>query len=472
MSAIITEKFRLHNAAQFEESFSETASDTYYTFIGKSSPFTTATSGGSDISPPIPVDSVGETEYYAWDSMIGAKKLTVSDVHRVIPRRNWSNSTVFDMYRHDISSSNTSTSGASSLYDSSFYFMTTDFNVYKVLDNNGGTAYSGVEPTSTATAPFSLGGYLLQYMYTITSSDAQKFVTSDFIPVETNSTVRQANIDNARDGAIDNIVITAGGSSYSSTPTVTITGDGSGATASATVAGNAVTGITITDNGSGYTFATVTISGGGGTGATAEAIISPKGGHGFDAVAELGGHFVMTTTTLTGGESDDFTTANDFRQIGLVVNPIEFDGTDPATLSTARQTFAVVFPSGTGDFVIDEEINQASTNAVGKVVEWDSTSRILFYQQERFSDFGTHTDGSAPAFSGANAITGQTSGTARTPDTTASSVTFGSTTITLTSGYANPELQPDSGNIIYLEQRRPISRNTDQSEDIRLIIEF
>jgi hypothetical protein len=468
MSAIITEKFRLHNAAQFEESFSETASDTYYTFIGKSSPFTTATSGGSDISPPIPVDSVGETEYYAWDSMIGAKKLTVSDVHRVIPRRNWSNSTVFDMYRHDISSSNTSTSGASSLYDSSFYFMTTDFNVYKVLDNNGGTAYSGVEPTSTATAPFSLGGYLLQYMYTITSSDAQKFVTTDFIPVQTDSTVSAA----ATDGAIDNIVITAGGSSYSSTPTVTITGDGSGATASATVAGNAVTGITITDNGSGYTFATVTISGGGGTGATAEAIISPKGGHGFDAVAELGGHFVMTATTLTAGESDDFTTANDFRQIGLVVNPTNFGTATIASASTARQTFAVVFPSGTGDFVIDEEINQASTNAVGKVVEWDSTSRILFYQQERFSDFGTHTDGSAPAFSGANAITGQTSGATRTPDTTASSVTFGSTTITLTSGYANPELQPDSGNIIYLEQRRPISRNTDQSEDIRLIIEF
>jgi hypothetical protein len=468
MSAIITEKFRLHNAAQFEESFSETASDTYYTFIGKSSPFTTATSGGSDTSPPIPVDSVGETEYYAWDSMIGAKKLTVSDVHRVIPRRNWSNSTVFDMYRHDISSSNTSTSGASSLYDSSFYFMTTDFNVYKVLDNNGGTAYSGVEPTSTATAPFSLGGYLLQYMYTITSSDAQKFVTTDFIPVQTDSTVSAA----ATDGAIDNIVITAGGSSYSSTPTVTITGDGSGATASATVAGNAVTGITITDNGSGYTFATVTISGGGGTGATAEAIISPKGGHGFDAVAELGGHFVMTATTLTAGESDDFTTANDFRQIGLVVNPTNFGTATIASASTARQTFAVVFPSGTGDFVIDEEINQASTNAVGKVVEWDSSNRILFYQQERFSDFGTHTDGSAPAFSGANAITGQTSGTTRTPDTTASSVTFGSTTITLTSGYANPELQPDSGNIIYLEQRRPISRNTDQSEDIRLIIEF
>ena len=35
MSAIITEKFRQHNANQFHESFSETAPSTYYLFIGK-----------------------------------------------------------------------------------------------------------------------------------------------------------------------------------------------------------------------------------------------------------------------------------------------------------------------------------------------------------------------------------------------------------------------------------------------------
>ena len=36
----------------------------------------------------------------------------------------------------------------------------------------------------------------------------------------------------------------------------------------------------------------------------------------------------------------------------------------------------------------------------------------------------------------------------------------------------NPELQPDSGNIIYLENRKPIQRDSDQTEDIKLIIEF
>lgn len=46
------------------------------------------------------------------------------------------------------------------------------------------------------------------------------------------------------------------------------------------------------------------------------------------------------------------------------------------------------------------------------------------------------------------------------------------TALSLTSGYANPELEPDSGLILYLENRKPIQRDTDQTEDIKLIIEF
>ena len=104
---------------------------------------------------------------------VGAKKITSSDIKFAIPRRNWSNGTVFDMYKHNISSSNTTTSGASNLFDSSFYFMTSDFRVYKVLDNNGGTAFSGSEPTSESTSTFALGGYVLKYMYKISTSDAR-----------------------------------------------------------------------------------------------------------------------------------------------------------------------------------------------------------------------------------------------------------------------------------------------------------
>ena len=33
-------------------------------------------------------------------------------------------------------------------------------------------------------------------------------------------------------------------------------------------------------------------------------------------------------------------------------------------------------------------------------------------------------------------------------------------------------MQPNSGDIIYIENRKPISRASDQTEDIKLIVEF
>ena len=108
-------------------------------------------------------------------------------------------------------------------------------------------------------------------------------------------------------------------------------------------------------------------------------------------------------------------------------------------------------------------------------MEWDSSNNILYIVQERFGDYGTNgTTGAFVAFSGANQITGATSSAVGTPDSTAdSAVTLaGGNTITFTDGYANPELDPDSGDVIYIENRKPISRSSDQTEDIKLIVEF
>lgn len=498
MAAIITEKFRLHNASQFEESFTESGNNVYYLFIGKSTPFTSGTSGGSDSSPPTPVDGPTD-EFYAWDDMIAAKSIGSNNVQRVIPRRNWANGTTYDMYKPTYSSTVTATSGASNLYDSTFYFVTTDYRVYKVLDNNAGVAFSGTEPTSTTTAPFSAGGYVLQYMYTLTAGQINNFLTADFMPVATDSTVSAA----ATDGAIDSLAITAGSGYTNGTYYAAVYGDGtsqgtsSGAVVRITVANNAIqdfgltagTDTTIHSAGAGYTFGTVNLASGftfsestlttasaiGGSGGAVEVIIGPKGGHGFDAKKELGGHYVMMGITLTAAEGDDITTENDFRKLGIVVDPNTFGTSSVATISTARLTYAIKLTSQSGTFDGDEKISQATTGAIGKVVEWDSSNSILYYTQERFGDYGTNgTTGAYVAFSGANVITGATSSATGTPDAAAdSAVTLaGGSTITFADGYANPELDPDSGDIIYLENRKPISRSSDQIEDIKVIVEF
>ena len=486
MPAIITNKFRLHNASNFVESFSESSPNIYYLAIGRPQAFATSTAGdsrtqfeGTDASPLTPTDSVSD-EFYFFDDVIAAKRITTSDVSRVIPRRNWTTGTTYDMYRHDygqyVKGSSSSTisanSGATSLADATFYVLSSDNNVYKVIDNNGNSA-STVEPTGTSTSILTTGdSYKWKYMYSLTASEQTNFLSTDFMHVSTDSTVSSAAVD----GAIDTILIkTAGSGGANGTHTgVAIRGDGSSGVCSVTVAGGAVTAVTVTTAGSGYTFAYIRnadIVSAGATslsGAELDVIIPPKGGHGANAVEELGGHFVMMNTDFTGDESSnsgDFTTANDFRRVGLLLDPTT--GGSAASATTLRGTKAVKLSGTPGSFQVDEEINQASTGAVGKVVEYDSTNKILFYIQTRFNDEGVDSNGNLTAFSGANAITGQTSSAAGTPDTSTQTVD----NIVFSSGYNSGEIDADT-DVLYQENRSPITRASDQTENIKLIVEF
>lgn len=484
MSAIITEKFRLNNANTFASSFSSTDFK-YYLFIGKSSPYTSTTTGGDDNFPPTPYDDV-TTEYYKWDSMIAAKLISSSDVAYVIPRRTWANNTIYDMYEHDVSSANPTTNSYTNLWESSFYFVTSDLRVYKVLDNNGGVAYSGAEPTSTSTSPFFLGGYFLKYMYTITAISSDKFLTTDFIPVDSNVTVTEAAVD----GSIDVVRITTDNGFTDGTYYAAINGDGSNGKVKIYVSGGEIqpfgTGSTKTElfaNGSGYSYGYVNLTDvysdsnlttpanmGSGTGSVTP-IIPPRGGHGYNSVEELGGHFVMVNVKLEQTEENDFTVLNDFRELGIIVNPYNFGTTTVSSVSTRRQTYAIKMDSGltTGDFTIDEKITQTTTGAVGRVVDWDSTNKILYYVQERFLNYGIDSTYNYVAFSGTNIVTGNLSNTTGVPSSNSFETVSG---IDFNSGYASPELEPDSGNIIYVENRRAINRAADQTEDIKIIVEF
>ena len=302
MAAIVTNKFRLYNAEQFYESFSE-ASQSFYLFVGRSQPWTATTpfGGGTDSAPPTPLDNVDD-EYMYYRDMLAAKRIASSDIQYAIPRHNWdtTQTTVYDYYRGDYGAQWSSTTSdivktvnnGTNLWASTtlFYVLTSTNNVYKCMSNNGGIA-SQIEPTGTANVEYQTGdGYWWKYMYTLTTSHITDFLTADFMPVVTNATVSAAAID----GEIRQYKVERGGAGY--TPNsydITLGGDGplrSGTAAVATVvvgAGGDVTSAVVKTAGSKYTFATLTMPAAAGspsTDAIITPIIGPPGGHGYNAV--------------------------------------------------------------------------------------------------------------------------------------------------------------------------------------------
>ena len=485
MPAIITDKFRIHNSEQFQEAFSETSGNTMYLGIGRPQAFATATRGdartnneGTDTAPLTPADNLN-AQHFPFDDLMAAKKIAASDVTFAIPRRNWTTGTTYDIYRHDYGEYATGTTtaitangGASTLHDSAFYVLTAARNVYKCLDNDGNTA-STVEPTGTATTVLTTSDdYKWKFMYTLSASQQANFLSTDFMAVATDSSVASAAVD----GAIDIIKIkTAGSGGTNGTHTnIDIRGDGTGGKASVTVSSGAVTAVSVTTPGTGYTFATisnaqiVTAGATNLTGAELDVIIPPKGGHGKNAIEELGGFYVMMNTSLEGtesGNSGDLTVANDFRKITLIRDPNA--GGSVATATTLRATKAINLSGVSGSYVVDEKISQASTGAVGKVVEWDSTNSILYYIQTRHTNEGIDTNGNQTAFSGTNTVSGA-GGATGTPTTSTSTID----SVSFTSGYSASEIDHDSGDILYIENRAPITRAADQTENIKLVIEF
>lgn len=428
MPSTISDKFRIHNAQQFKESFEETSNTIYYIYIGGSTAFT------NDLSPPTPILTTSNTDYSPWEDMMALKRIQSSEVSHATKRYNWSTLTVYTAYDDK----------QTTLSQNQYYVVTDEYNVYKCLDNNNG-GQSTIKPTGTGTTVFSTAdGYVWKYMYSISTSDALKFLSTGYMPVKTltvDDNTSQWDVQQAAlDGAIHRIKVNAGGSGYVSTPNVAISGDGTGATATAVLTSNSVSSIIVNTVGTGYKRATVTISGGGGANAEAVAIISPLGGHGSDPVEELSAFYVMVNSRLDGTESSTFSVANDFRKIGLIRDPYLYGTTDRANGSVYRQTIKYQLSAISGTFSVDQTVTSGSNTS--SVVEWDSSNNFLYCTQSYPRDL--------------------LGGASITTDT-------GSATVSI---YSTPSIQPYSGDVLYIDNRPPINRASDQIENIKLNIEF
>lgn len=477
--------------------------------------------------PPVPLDNQKE-KYDVYDDIIAAKRITSEFARTVIRRYNWDlvANPKFDMWKPDYSATpgsggligKASATGATSIADAKFYVINSNYEVFKCLYNGqtpanptgqnatnepkttpsaGQGTYSGglfTEETGTA-------GYVWKYMYTIPTDDVLRFLSTDFMPIVAPTEPSRVAVQAAAvNGAVHVALIeNAGANLPNGTHYAPIIGDGSGGKVSLVVSGGAVTSVSVVAAGTGYTYASVPLKTGTGSGATAyglfsdsaltasvtvggtatgalEPIISPQGGHGSDMEMELNGKRVMTNIRLTYAEGNgDFPVDNDFRRIGIIKDPYAFGTTTFATTSTLSGVRALKITGATADYQADEVISQTVTGgtAFGTVVSWtldsgSTTSGVLKYIQS--PDLHTN-NGVVRAFesNGANAVTGVSSLASGNVDTANNAVLGG---VTFASGVATPEIENNSGEIIYVENRRLITRAPDQIEDIKLVIEF
>ena len=478
--------------------------------------------------PPLPLDNQRE-KVNIYDEIIAAKRITDAFARTVIRRYNWDvvANPKFDMWKPDYSDTpggggqvgKTTATGQTSIADAKFYVMNSDYEVFKCLYNGEGpgnlSGQNATEEPKTSGGNYdaatglytetSGAGYIWKYMYTTPTDDVLRFLSSDFMPIVLPSNNSRVNVEaQAVAGAVDVVLIEDGGLNLPASQTLyaAVVGDGAGGVVEfATDGSGTITSASIQARGSGYTYASVLLGNGNlfsdaglttgvATPANAvgalEVVLPPQGGHGSDHELELNGKRVMTNIRLTYSEgSGDFPVDNDFRRIGIIKDPYNYGTTTFSTADTLSGLKAVKITGATADYIPDETITQTVTGgtAYGTVVSWtldsgSTTDGVLKYIQT----VDSHVDqGVVRAFeaSGANAISGGLSAAQGNVDTTYTGALLGSTFATGldpnnpgAGGLANPEIENNSGDVIYLENRRLITRAPDQIEDIKLVIEF
>jgi hypothetical protein len=441
----------------------------------------------------------------------------------------------FDMYKPDYAPTDTGlvgklgVTGATSLAAAKYYVINSNYEVFKCIYNGefpGTTSPNPVyEPKTTPSAGQGTfdgeffheaaskvvaatgSGYIWKYLFTIPTGDVLRFLSTNFMPIvpsisnpaNTRYTTEQAAVD----GAIDVVLVEQlGAGQTNGTYYAPVVGDGQVSGAEAVVriviSGGAIASTEIIDRGAGYTYGSVFLENGvtiagnkyglftdaglttAVTGFSAvtlgalEVVIPPQGGHGSDMELELNAKRVMTNIRLEYAEGNgDFPVDNDFRRIGILKDPYAWGTTSFATLDTLNGLYAVrVTPGSATEYIVDEPITQSLAGggtAIGTVVSYsvddNGVGTLKYFQNpELHADSGIVR----PFEAGAN-IVGSQSLAASTVKADENGTVAG---IGFSSGIGLPEIEPNSGDLIYVENRRLITRAPDQIEDIKLVIEF
>ena len=515
MAAIVTDQFRIFNANNFVSSV-EDSSNSYYIFLGLPNPTAVGFGRTADwnTNTPNPIDNFDyENEYH--DTMMFGRKITSSNVRRLVRRIDWAQGTKYEMYRHDYSIINPSPITQSSrLYDANYYIMNSDYRVYICIDNGSsginttGNA-SQDEPTFIDLEPTRAGesgdGYLWKYLFTVSPSDIIKFDSTEYITVPNNwdtstdaqiTSVRENGNSSVNENQIKKVYIASQGSGYASGlgQVFNILGDGTGAQVVVDVVSGKITNTQVSAGGKGYSYGMVdlgSINSNANLASKLIPIIPPSIGHGFDLYKELGADKILVYARFD-DSTKDFPIDTKFSQIGIVKNPVSYGSTITFTDNQYSSLYAIKFSSVSGSVSIGDKITQSVTggNAYGYVSSYDSETKVLKYFKDRTSYFnstygdqtdyvGVSTGSKVLDFQSTSSPVTTSGGFSGSIDTGFTGITTnptGNKIISLatqfTNGLATPEINKGSGDIIYIDNRPLVSRNSRQKEDVKIILEF
>jgi len=516
MAAIVTDQFRILNTSNFLDSIDNT-SNSYYVFLSLPNPsivgFGRTTSW--DSNTPYPTDDINYLNHVG-QTMIFGKKVTSINAKRLIRRIDWARGTKYEMFRHDYSSSNLSPITQSTrLYDSNYYVMNSDYKVYICIDNGSsginttGNA-SQDEPLFTDLEPSRAGesgdGYLWKYLFTVNPTDIIKFDSTEYISLPNNwqnstdsqiVSIRDNGNSELYENQIKKVYIKNQGSNYSGGlgQEVDIIGDGTGGKVIVDVVNGKITNTTVSSGGKGYTYGMVDLGSinqnSAGTYAHLIPIIPPSKGHGYDIYKELGSDKILLYARFD-DSTKDFPIDSKFSQIGIIKNPTSMGSTSIYSESQFSSLAAIKFSSTGGSLSIGDKIVQSVSTgqAQGYVASYDSETKVVKYFRDRNlflnqttldqTDYiGITTASKVFNFeSTANSVT-SSGGFSGSIDTTFTGITTnpsGTKLVDLgvqfTNGLASSEINKGSGEIIYLDNRPTITRNSRQKEDVKIILEF
>lgn len=307
----------------------------------------------------------------------------------------------------------------------------------------------------------------------------------------------------------------AAGDTYEIGPTVWVSGDGQGANAYAicTASGNIQKVKTLGANtGNSYTYATVTVDPNNqdsGSGASVRAIIPPPGGHGNDPADELNGFNILINKTVdgAGGTGNNYPVSNDYRVVSLLRNSLLANGynqdvlvpatsganwfanTDTVHMSTwvVCNTAAVThsdgeptqywedWNSGLGPLP-DDEVEGVNSGAKGRVVEFNSDDRGILNISNVVANSSGGTFDPREAIRLTRSYTGFVPSTNNYIIANGYSDSWAADTTTIPGTTFDVvqvgELEPGTGEVLYIENRQPILRSTEQRETVTIVIEF